>query len=47
VVLERLVVAFWLDRLARQLETCGDRGGSPRWTAHHVDPVLAAGVAGV
>lgn len=39
--LQRLVLAFWLDRLARQLEKCGDRGGSPRWTADNVDPVLA------
>jgi hypothetical protein len=41
-MLERLVVAFWLDQLARQLEKCGDRGGSPRWTVDNVDPVLAA-----
>lgn len=46
-VLERLVLAFWLDRLASQLEKCGDPGGSPRWTADHVDPVLAAGVTRV
>ena len=41
-LLERLVVAFWLDQLARQLEKSGDRGGSPRWTVGNVDPVLAA-----
>jgi Phosphotransferase enzyme family len=41
-LVERLVIAFWLDQLARQLEKCGDRGGSPRWTIDNVDPVLAA-----
>lgn len=41
-LLERLVLAFWLDCLARELEKCGDRGGSPQWAILNVDPVLAA-----
>jgi aminoglycoside phosphotransferase (APT) family kinase protein len=45
-LLERLVLAFWLDRLAHQLEKCGDRGGSPAWAAANVDPVLAAAGSG-
>jgi hypothetical protein len=44
-VLERLVLAFWLDRIGRQLAKCGDVGGTPRWVGDNVDPVLlAAGV---
>jgi hypothetical protein len=45
-LLEDLVLAFWLDRLARQLDKCGDLGGSPRWAGDHVDPVLIAGGIG-
>jgi hypothetical protein len=41
-LVERLVIAFWLDQLARQLAKCGDRGGSPRWSMDNVDRVLAA-----
>jgi hypothetical protein len=41
-VLEALVLAFWLDRLARELEKCGDKGGTRAWRAQNIDPVLAA-----
>lgn len=39
-LLRSLVLAFWLDRLARELDKCGDKGG-PAWVARNVDPVLA------
>jgi Phosphotransferase enzyme family len=39
-LLRSLVLAFWLDRLARELEKCGDKGGTPAWLAGNVDPVL-------
>jgi Phosphotransferase enzyme family len=41
-VLRALVLAFWLDRLAREVEKCGDKGGTPAWRATNIDPVLAA-----
>lgn len=40
-LLRSLVLAFWLDRLARELDKCGDRGRTPAWLAGNVDPVLA------
>jgi hypothetical protein len=40
-VLEALVLAFWLDRLARELEKCGRVDGAARWSARNVTPVLA------
>lgn len=41
-LLRSLVLAFWLDRLARELDKCGDKGATPAWLARNVDPVLAA-----
>jgi aminoglycoside phosphotransferase (APT) family kinase protein len=40
-VLERLVLAFWLDRLAQELAKCGDKEVDS-WVAENVRPVLAA-----
>jgi hypothetical protein len=39
-VLECLVLAFWLDRLAQELAKCGDKG-LESWVAENLDPVLA------
>ncbi len=42
-VLRALVLAFWLDRLARELAKCGDKESTtPAWRATNIDPVLAA-----
>jgi hypothetical protein len=41
-LLRSLVLAYWLDRLARELEKCGDKGGTRAWLADNLDPVLAA-----
>ena len=39
-LLRSLVLAYWLDRLARELGKCDDKGGTPSWLAGNVDPVL-------